>query len=297
MDPRIADYIRQHRYRYTRDAIRQRLAEAGYEPPDIDATWAALEAETSDSGTAGSPRFWRYFWGWVAATYLLAFVVVVIATGLLTRGGMTFAALVYAVALGIALLAAWGIVAATRPAQRSRGTALAIGGVIPLVFALLVGGSCYGLIGTPPTPPRSGLMELHLEPPHAFEGSGAAICQAVTGGGTGFGARAENLGMLGGSQVSASIDAFGGVPKAPDAPLPSGPFDQVSVYITLVPVSGNEPEAAYSNFAGSGLELDVSAAGLVGTVTFRELSPQPVGANGEPAGQDSVSGSISWHCD
>jgi hypothetical protein len=297
MDPRIADYIRQHRDRYTRDAIRQRLTEAGYDPPDIDATWAAIEAERRDSGTTGSPRFWRYFWVWVAATYLLAFVVVVTATGLLTRGGMTLAALVYAVALGIALLAAWGIVAATRPAQRSRSTALAIGGVIPLVFALLVGGSCYGLIGTPPTPPRSGVMQLHLEPPRAFDGSGAAICQAATGGGTGFGVRAENLGMLGGSQVSASIDAFGGVPKAPDAPLPSGPLDQVSRYITLVPVSGNEPEAAYSNVTGSGLELDVSAAGLVGTVTFRELSSMPVGPNGEPAGQDSVSGSISWHCD
>lgn len=296
MDPRIADYIRQHRDRYTRDAIRQRLAEAGYDPPDIDATWAALEAETRDVGTTGSPRFWRYFWVWVAATYLLAFVVVVMATELLTRGG-TLAALVYAVALGIALLAAWGIVAATRPAHRSRGTALAIGGVIPLVFALLVGGSCYGLIGTPPPPPHSGLMELHLEPPHAFDGSGAAICQAATGAGTGFGVRAENLGMLGGSQVSASIDAFGGVPKAPDAPLPSGRFDQVSLYISLVPVSGNELEAAYSNVAGSGLELDVSAAGLVGTVTFRELSSMPVGPNGEPPGQDSVSGSISWHCD
>jgi hypothetical protein len=296
MDPRIADYIRQHRDRYTRDAIRQRLAEAGYEPPDIDATWAAIEAETRDSGTIGSPRFWRYFWVWVAATYLLAFVVVVMATGLLTSG-MTPAAAVYAVALGIALLAAWGIVAATRPAQRSHGTALAIGGVIPLVFALLVGGSCYGLIGTPPPPPRSGLMQLHLAPPHAFDGSGTATCQAATGGETGFSVRTENLGTLGGRQVSASIDAFAGVPKAPDAPLPSGPFDQVFLYITLLPTSGNELEAAYNNVAGSGLELDISAGGLVGTVTFRELSSMPVGAPGEQPGQDSVSGSISWHCD
>jgi hypothetical protein len=296
MDPRIVDYIRQHRDRYTRDAIRQRLTEAGYNPPEIDATWAALESETRDSGTTGSPRFWRYFWVWAAATYLLAFAVVVMATGLLTRGGMTPVALVYAIALGIALLAAWGIVAATRPAHRSRGTALAIGGVIPLVFALLVGGSCYGLIGTPPPQPRSGLMELHLEPPHAFDGSGAATCQATTGG-TGFGVRAENVGMLGGSQVSVSIDAFGGVPKAPDAPLPSGLFDQISVYITLLPASGNEPEAGYNNVTGSGLELDASADGFVGTVTFRELSSVPVGVNGEPTGQDSVSGSISWRCE
>lgn len=296
MDPRIAGYIRQHRDRYTRDAIRQQLVEAGYDPPAIDATWAALETETRASGTTGSPRFWRYFWVWVAATYVFAFVVVVITAGLLTRGGMNPAGLVYAVALGIALLAAWGIVAATRPAQRSRGTALAIGGVIPLVFALLVGGSCYGLIGTPPPPPRSGVMELHLEPPHAFDGSGAATCQANTGG-TGFGVRAENVGMLGGSQVSVSIDAFGGVPKAPDTPLPSGPFDQVSVYITVLSASGSEPEAGYSNVTGSGLQLDASAEGLVGTVTFRELSTVPVSVNGEPPGQDSVSGSISWHCE
>ncbi|MDQ2933464.1 MAG: hypothetical protein M3R49_00525 [Chloroflexota bacterium] len=296
MDPRIADYIRQHRDRYTRDAIRQRLAEAGYDPAEIDATWVALETERHDQDTASSPRFWRYFWAWVAVTYLVAFVVVVIATGLLARGGMTPVALIYAVALGIALLAAWGIVAATRPTQLGRGTALAIGGVIPLVFALLVGGSCYGLIGTPPPPPRSGLMELHVEPPHAFDGSGAATCQS-TPGGTGFGVRAENLGMLGGSQVSVSIDAFAGSPKAPDAPLPSGAFDQVSVYITLLPPSGNEPEAAYNNLTGSGLELDASAEGLVGTVTFPELSSVPVSVKGEPPGADSISGRVSWRCE
>ena len=46
MDPRIADFIRDNRRRYTREAIRQQLIQAGHDPAAIDATWAALDAPT-----------------------------------------------------------------------------------------------------------------------------------------------------------------------------------------------------------------------------------------------------------
>ena len=59
MDPRIADFIRDNRRRYTREAIRQQLIEAGHDPAAIDATWAALDAPDPDA-TAGE-GFWGRF--------------------------------------------------------------------------------------------------------------------------------------------------------------------------------------------------------------------------------------------
>ena len=45
VDPRIADYVREHRERYTPEAIRQRLLEAGYPATDVDAALVALIQE------------------------------------------------------------------------------------------------------------------------------------------------------------------------------------------------------------------------------------------------------------
>lgn len=83
----------------------------------------------------------------------------VLATGMLTGGGGGgIVALIYAVALGLALLAAWGVVAATRPARLSPVVAMSIGGIVPLLFLFLVAGSCYSI-----TAPYSG-------PPPGVEG-------------------------------------------------------------------------------------------------------------------------------
>ena len=45
VDPRIAEYVRKHRERYTPEAIRQRLIEAGYPAADVDAALVALIQE------------------------------------------------------------------------------------------------------------------------------------------------------------------------------------------------------------------------------------------------------------
>ena len=45
VDPRIADYVREHRECYTPEAIRQRLLEAGYPATDVDAALVALIQE------------------------------------------------------------------------------------------------------------------------------------------------------------------------------------------------------------------------------------------------------------
>jgi hypothetical protein len=45
MDAQIADYVRQNRQRYTREAISDQLREAGYSREAVDATWDRLASE------------------------------------------------------------------------------------------------------------------------------------------------------------------------------------------------------------------------------------------------------------
>src|SRR5688572_22944850 len=62
MDPRIADFIREHRQKLTREAIRQQLIEAGYSPEAIDNAWDSLaESEPMASGGPVIPG-WRPGW-------------------------------------------------------------------------------------------------------------------------------------------------------------------------------------------------------------------------------------------
>ena len=61
MDPQIADYIRQNRERYTREAITEQLREAGYPKEAIDATWEqlageALASEAPNTEAGGNSR-------------------------------------------------------------------------------------------------------------------------------------------------------------------------------------------------------------------------------------------------
>ena len=60
MDQRIADYIRDHRGTYTREALTQQLIDAGYTREAIDATWAALDTPDPDD-TAGEGFWGRFF--------------------------------------------------------------------------------------------------------------------------------------------------------------------------------------------------------------------------------------------
>lgn len=169
MNPKIVEYIHTNRDRYTREAITDQLVAAGHDRADVDATWAELAAASSDPDRTIGPRFWRYFWIWVAATYIVTFLAVVLATGMLTGGGGGgIVALIYAVALGLALLAAWGVVAATRPARLSPVVAMSIGGIVPLLFLFLVAGSCYSIMA-----PYSGLPPGVEGPAPEFPGKNA----------------------------------------------------------------------------------------------------------------------------
>ncbi|MGH2380229.1 MAG: hypothetical protein ACRDG7_03290 [Candidatus Limnocylindria bacterium] len=300
MDPRIADYIRANRRRYTRDVIREQLIKAGHAPADIDATWAALDAPDPDAVVGEG--FWGRFWLFLVGLNVAVFLIVVLATGMLNS---IVLAAVLGVALSIGALIAWGIVAATGPAQMGRTTAMVIGGLIPLVFALLIGGSCYalvGAIGPPPPPPREGVMELQIDPPLDFAGSGAAFCQ-VHETFPGFSIYPQQeLGAINGRPVHASVDSFpadGGQDGGPQpAPAPGGELrPNLNMYISLQPRSEADPPQEWFVTPGTQLDLDATPDGLSGTVTFEGLEPvefEPAGAGG---GGEPISGTITWTCD
>ena len=134
MDPRIADFIRENRGRYTREAIRQRLIEAGHSAEEIDWTWDRLAA--SEPEAPARPSGYRtYVWivfGLCAALIALSTI------GLLYFGIgwlLAFLAIAYWPARWFARL---------RPTDAMSWVGLAI--AAPLVFVLIGGGICFATI-------------------------------------------------------------------------------------------------------------------------------------------------------
>ncbi len=300
MDPRIADYIRANRKKYTREVIREQLITAGHDPSEIDATWAALDAPDPDAVVGEG--FWGRFWLFLVGLNVAVFLIVVLVSGLLNS---IVLAVVLGIALSIGALMAWGIVAATGPAKMGVTTAMVIGGVIPLVFALLIGGSCYALVGTigpPPPPPNEGTMELRIDPPLDFEGSGAAYCQPHgDSGGLSIYAQEGGLGTMGGRTVHASVDSYTAevIPEGGPAPAPGPGGEQApNVYVSLPPRSETDPPQEWFASPQSRVEIDAAPDGLSGSVTFEGLEPAVFEAP-KPGVVDggSISGTITWQCD
>ena len=85
VDPRIAEYVRKHRERYTPEAIRQRLIEAGYPAADVDAALVAL--------THDPPRR-RSAWGTVLQVLLVTIAIICV-------GALLIGAICIALILGV----------------------------------------------------------------------------------------------------------------------------------------------------------------------------------------------------
>jgi hypothetical protein len=85
VDPRIAEYVRKHRERYTPEAIRQRLIEAGYPAADVD---AALMAQIQE------PPRRRGAWGTVLQVLLITIAVLCV-------GALLIGAICIALILGV----------------------------------------------------------------------------------------------------------------------------------------------------------------------------------------------------
>lgn len=303
MDPRIADYIRANRKKFTHQAITDQLVEAGHDRAEVERTWAALDVPDPDA-VAGE-RFWGRFALIVIGINVGVFLLVTLLTnmlGAIGQGGIVLPAIL-AVALGIGALIAWGIVAATGPARMSPTTALVIGVLIPSLFALLIGGACYslvGAIGPPPAPPHEGQMELHIDPPLEFDGSGAAYCQVFEGG-SGFSVYPQQeLGVIDGRPLHASIDSFA-VEGGPDggpapAPMPGEDRPNFNMNISLQPRGEADPPQEWFIGPGTDLDVDASPDGLSGTVTFAGLEPVAFEPEAEGGGKP-ISGTLSWTCE
>ena len=313
MDPRIADYITANRKKYTRQAIRQQLIDAGHDPAEVDRTWAALE--TPDPDAVIGERFWGRFALIVIGVNVVVFLLVGLLSGMLgyvfAGAGGAILPIILGVALAIGALIAWGVVALTGPAKMGPTTALVVGISIPLVIALLIGGACYamvGAIGPPPPPPRDGTMQLELDSPQEFAGSGSAMCQIYPDGGS-LNVFGENLGSLDGRQVSASVFSSGPAPGiggeggATPAPAEAPGVDDpaarsTSVNVSLLPRTDTEFPLEWFPGPGSGLSADIAPDGLSGTITFDGFVPSD-GPEVPPSGEDTetLDGRISWTCE
>ena len=303
IDPRIADYITANRRKYTRQAIRQQLIDAGHDPAEVDRAWAALEAKDPDAVIG--ERFWGRFALIVVGINVAVFLLVAVLTGMLAyiAAGAVVLPVIFAVILGIGALIAWGIVALTGPDKMGPTTALAVGISVPLLFALLIGGSCYALIGsmgTPPPPAQQGTMELTLDPPLGFTGGGSAMCQSFPTEGS-FNVFGDNLGRLGGRQVSAAFFTFLGAMGDPGgpAPAPEPGMEQQTVSITALPDGEGDMPAEWYSAPETDLEVETSPDNLSGSVRFTDLAPAgmvegPVG-DGELGAP--ISGTLSWSCE
>jgi hypothetical protein len=289
MDPRIADYIRANRGRYTREAIRQQLIDAGYDQAEIDRTWAILD--TPDADDVAGEGFWRRFALIVIGVNVGIFLVIGLLTGMLANVGASAVLLgIFAVVLAIGALIAWGIVALTGPAKMSPTTATVIGSAIPLLFALLIGGSCYalvGAIGPPPPPAISGRMQVQLGEPLNVDQAVAAQCQPSRDPDLGFSVYA-NLPGSEGRQLDISVNVY---PQAP------GENPQPMLFISVAPGSNLDPPLAWSNEAvSSGAGLDVALEGLNGTIRFTELPGTPMEGPEAPT-PEPLSGELTWTCE
>jgi hypothetical protein len=291
-DRRIADYIGANRGKFTREAITQQLLEAGYEQGAIDATWAVLD--TPDPDDVVGEGFWGRFWIYLIGLNVVALLLVGVVTQLIPNAVGLAAVLGVVLAIGAAI--ALGIVALIHPTRLGRGTAIAIGGIVPFIFTFLIAGSCYALIssiGTPAPPPRSGTLTLQVDTPTALEVSGPAWCQEPPEGETYFNVYPKEPLSSEQGPIYVYVSAFVNTPGGELVP---------SVSISLGdPEQG--PVVDYQSEAGGSADtvLEPGSTATNGSVTFENFLPaEAFDEEGNPidrADADPISGTISWSCE
>jgi hypothetical protein len=338
MDPKIDDYIKANRDKYTPEAIRAQLIAAGHDPTAIA---EALQADSAGHA-AQRPTGWRLGW----RSFLILVVLGAIGAGLIWQNQMYsaggIAAAIYAVIAGIALglgrgisvlvdrgqtgaaaallaviggigalflvsgnslilaaaavLVAAGLAAGLLAFRRSDpGRASLLGAAIPIVFWLAVTGTCYAPIFGPgvvqPTE-QAGTMELRIEPPLSFSGSGGAICTIYAGG---FGINSDSLGMFDGMNMGASVSTAGD----PNVPAPSLGEDR-SVIVTIAlnsPTGGGY--VTYGSPVDKTFTSHLTADGVSGSVAFDGLERQTAEGPGASGAADTgpISGTVTWTCE
>ena len=138
-DARIADFIREHRPRLTREAITQQLQEAGYAREEIDRTWERLATEEPINADGQEGRLGWYVW----LVYLLGVVVIGLYSPVL---GLQANLLGIGWVILYLVLAFFPARAMARTRARSLGGTVAIVILAPLVLLSINGGICVATI-------------------------------------------------------------------------------------------------------------------------------------------------------
>jgi hypothetical protein len=290
MRPEIEAYLRDNGARYTTKALRQQLINAGHDPAEVDA--ALLETEVSREPQfadtrASRSRFWWSVIGLHVAAFLLVTVWVVSRNYLYAPIAAIILALLLLVGLGIS-----GLIG--RALLPRSGLMVAL--LVPLLSVVGLSGVCLAAISGSQihVPPRPGVMQLTIDPPLSFQGSGAAECFIPEGG---FTVHALDLGSLDGRLVSASLNTAGDPgAQASAADL----YRAVYLHVTVRPRIGSGEELVYIRPGDVPMQLNAFSDGLSGTLKFEGLAPQSIEAPphspGDSAGP-AISGTISWTCE
>ena len=289
MRDEIRRYLDEHGATYTPDALRSGLLTAGYDPDEVSAAlqeWEAEHAQSPGKRDRGSYGSWSLliYAGTLAAVFLVTVFLFESDVGLAVIG---------AVVLLVFLLVAWAISALLgRWVVPRVGWSLAL--LIPLVFAIGLGGTCLALMsGMTPQRPTSGTLELRIDPPDNFMGSGVAACFVELDG------RSSSLSAdlaTDGGTVNVSVDNFQVTSEPAASPEPVTGPDAPLVFISFFPASETDPGVAYSTIFSSRLVFANAPDGQSGTITFEGLAPEPGGEPGVVP-TDPISGTINWTCE
>ena len=290
MNPRIRQYLQDHGATYTPEALRKGLLDAGYDPAEVDAAlsgWNAAEAGGRDAQAR------RTFGRWALLLHVGAVVAVFVLVIALKGTTAIGTALLGCAVLGIALVIGWAISSLIgRALLPGTGTLIAL--IVPAISAILLGGSCFALLASAiGTPPRQGTVDLEIDAPRAFEGSGGANC--YLGGGTmGVQVNSERLGTLDGMPVTVYVQWYGsGVAPAPGAA--SGTGTDVSIFLDSAYEEG--PNKSFGTIFSTTFEVDVAPDSLTGTIQFDGLASEPGEAPGAQPSPEVISGTVSWDCE
>ena len=289
MRDEIRRYLDEHGATYTSDALRSGLLTAGYDPDEVSAALLEWEANAQPVGQRDRGRFGT----WSLLIYAVTLAAVFLVTVLLIETDVGLA-VIGAVVLLAFLLIAWAISALLgRWVVPRVGWSVAL--LIPLVFALGLGGSCLALMsGMTPQRPTSGTLELRIDPPLSVTGSGIAACFVEVDGRSS--SLSADLATQDGGRVNVSVDNFRVTSAPAQSPEPVTGPDAPLVYISFNPPSETEPGFSYSTIFSSRLLFTNAPDGQSGTITFEGLAPEPGGEPGVVP-TDPISGTINWTCE
>jgi hypothetical protein len=143
MKPEIEAYLLSNGARYTTKALRQQLIRAGYDAAEVDA--ALQETEAARAPQFAETRALRSrFWWWAIALNVAGLVV---ATIWAFQGSSRAYAGAVPIVLGVVLLISLGISGLIGRALLGRGLAIAL--LVPLIFTVLLTGTCMAMFGPP----------------------------------------------------------------------------------------------------------------------------------------------------